>query len=89
MKIAMIGLGRMGGNMVRRWMAAGHDVVVYDATAETRERFAKETGAIAASSIADLAVKLEAPRIVWMMVPPPELIPSSVILPGICRKMMC
>lgn len=69
MKIAMIGLGRMGANMARRWMDAGHDVVVYDATAETRESFTKETGAISASSLPDLVAKLEPPRIVWMMVP--------------------
>jgi 6-phosphogluconate dehydrogenase len=69
MKIGMIGLGRMGGNMVRRWLAAGHEVVVYDVTAETRETFAKETGAVAASSIADFVAKLEPPRTVWLMVP--------------------
>ncbi len=69
MKIGMIGLGRMGGNMVRRWLAAGHEVVVYDVTAETREAFAKETGAVAAASLADFVEKLEPPRTVWLMVP--------------------
>ena len=69
MKIGMIGLGRMGGNMVRRWLGAGHEVVVYDVTAETRETFAKETGAVAAASIADFVEKLEPPRTVWLMVP--------------------
>jgi 6-phosphogluconate dehydrogenase len=69
MKLGMIGLGRMGANMVRRWMAAGHEVVVYSKTDKTREAFAKETGATAASSLADLASKLSGPRIVWLMVP--------------------
>ena len=46
MKLGMIGLGPMGGNMVRHLMTAGHEVVVYSATAKTRETFAKETGAI-------------------------------------------
>jgi 6-phosphogluconate dehydrogenase len=69
MKLGMIGLGRMGGNMVRRWIAAGHEVVVYDNSAATREGFAKETGATAASSLSDLVSKLDAPRAVWLMVP--------------------
>jgi 6-phosphogluconate dehydrogenase len=59
----------MGGNMVRRLMRAGHEVMVYAATAKTRETFAKETGAFAASSIAELVNKLKPPRIVWLMVP--------------------
>ena len=69
MQIGMVGLGRMGGNMVRRLMRAGHEVVVYSATAKTRETFAKETGAFAASSIAELVGKLKPPRVVWLMVP--------------------
>ena len=69
MKLGMIGLGRMGGNMVKRWIAAGHEVVVYDNSATTRENFAKETGAIAASSLSDMVSKLEAPRAIWLMVP--------------------
>ncbi len=55
--------------MVRRWMAAGHEVVVYSATAKTRETFSKETGAVAASSLADLVAKLAPPRLIWLMVP--------------------
>ncbi len=69
MQLGMIGLGRMGGNMVRRLMRAGHEVMVYSATAKTREAFAKETGAFAASSIAELVGKLRPPRVVWLMVP--------------------
>jgi 6-phosphogluconate dehydrogenase len=69
MELGMVGLGRMGGNMVRRLMAAGHTVSVYSATAKTREEFAKETGAFAASSLEELVGKLKAPRIVWLMVP--------------------
>jgi 6-phosphogluconate dehydrogenase len=65
----MIGLGRMGGNMVRRLMAAGHEVIVYSATAKTRETFAKETGALAASSLKELVAQLKAPRVLWLMVP--------------------
>jgi 6-phosphogluconate dehydrogenase len=59
----------MGGNMVRRLMAAGHEFVVHSATAKTREAFAKETGAFAASTIDELVAKLKPPRVVWLMVP--------------------
>ena len=69
MQLAMIGLGRMGGNMVRRLMRAGHEVIVYSATAKTREAFAKETGAFAASSIEELVAELKPPRVIWLMVP--------------------
>ncbi len=69
MQLGMIGLGRMGGNMARRLMKAGHEVMVYSATSKTRETFAKETGAFAASSLNELAEKLVPPRILWLMVP--------------------
>jgi 6-phosphogluconate dehydrogenase len=69
MQLGMIGLGRMGGNMVRRLMRAGHEVIVYSATAKTREALAEETGAFAASSIAELVGRLRPPRVVWLMVP--------------------
>jgi 6-phosphogluconate dehydrogenase len=69
MQLGMIGLGRMGGNMARRLMGAGHEVIVYSATAKTRETFAKETGAVAVPSIDALVAKLTPPRMVWLMVP--------------------
>ena len=69
MQIGMIGLGKMGGNMSRRLMKAGHHCVVYARTAKTREALAKD-GATAAASIADLVKKLgEKPRAIWLMLP--------------------
>lgn len=68
MQIAMVGLGRMGGAMTRRLMAAGHDCVVYALDAEARDALARE-GATAAASLADLVGKLGKPRAVWLMLP--------------------
>ncbi len=68
MQIGMIGLGRMGANMVRRLMKAGHECVVYDVTAKAVDDLSKE-GAIGAKSMEDFVSKLSAPRAVWMMVP--------------------
>jgi len=69
MRIGMIGLGRMGGNIVRRLMKAGHEAVVYDAQAAPRDALARD-GAVAAESIDDMVAKLgETPRIAWSMLP--------------------
>jgi 6-phosphogluconate dehydrogenase len=69
MQIGMIGLGRMGGNMSRRLMKAGHRCVVYSTHAASREALAKE-GATAAGSLAELVTALSlSPRVVWMMLP--------------------
>ncbi|MFN8130815.1 MAG: decarboxylating 6-phosphogluconate dehydrogenase [Solirubrobacteraceae bacterium] len=68
MQLGMIGLGRMGANMVRRLMRAGHECVVYDVTPDSVAALAKE-GATGASSLQDFVDKLQAPRNVWLMVP--------------------
>jgi 6-phosphogluconate dehydrogenase len=68
MQIAMIGLGRMGSNMVRRLLKAGHQCAVYDLSAQAVADLA-QAGAVGASSFADLAAKMPKPRTVWLMVP--------------------
>lgn len=68
MQLGMIGLGRMGGNMVERLLEGGHDVVAFDMSAEAVER-AEAAGATGASSVAALAEALAPPRAVWIMVP--------------------
>ena len=64
----MIGLGRMGSNMARRLMRAGHECVAFDFSAPAIKALAAD-GATAATSVTDLVAKLPAPRVVWMMVP--------------------
>jgi 6-phosphogluconate dehydrogenase len=68
MKIAMVGLGRMGANMVRRLLRAGHECDVYDVSAESVKQLVGE-GATGAGSLADLVAGLPAPRAVWLMLP--------------------
>jgi 6-phosphogluconate dehydrogenase len=68
LQLGMIGLGRMGANMVRRLIRGGHQCVVYDRTPQTVEELVKEQ-AVGANSIADLVKKLAKPRAVWLMVP--------------------
>jgi 6-phosphogluconate dehydrogenase len=70
MQIAMIGLGKMGANMGRRLMKAGHACVGFARSAETREAFAK-SGATTAPSLAEAVAKLDAagPRVIWLMLP--------------------
>ncbi len=72
MRIGMIGLGRMGGNMVRRLLRAGHECVVWNQSPGPIAELAK-LGAIGASSLPDLVAKLPAPRTVWIMVPVPAV----------------
>ena len=68
MQLGMIGLGRMGANMVRRLIKQGHQCVVFDANPDAVKQLAGE-GAVAASSLKDFASKLTAPRNAWIMVP--------------------
>jgi len=68
MQLGMIGLGRMGANMVRRLQKAGHDCVAFDRNAASVKEVARD-GATAATSLDDLVKKLQRPRAIWLMVP--------------------
>ena len=92
MRIAMIGVGRMGGDMVRRLLQGGHECVVYNRSPGPAEALARE-GAVAAASVADLVGKLPPPRVVWLMVPAaavdsaiqevaPLLAPGDILVDG-------
>jgi 6-phosphogluconate dehydrogenase len=77
MQLGMIGLGRMGANIVRRLMRAGHDCVVFDRDPAAGKALAGE-GAQVAGTLLELAQKLSAPRAVWVMVPAGEATESTV-----------
>jgi len=92
MQLGMIGLGRMGANMVHRLLAGGHQCVVYDRSPKAVEELTRAK-AIGASSTADLVKKLETPRAVWLMVPAaavdatiaelaPQLTPGDILIDG-------
>ena len=68
MQLGMVGLGRMGANMVRRLMKAGHECVVFDMSPKSVEELVKEK-AVGSSSLKDFASKLTKPRAVWLMIP--------------------
>ena len=73
MELGFIGLGRMGGNMVRRLSKAGHQCHVHSANQTTREALAKEVGTVSYADIGSLVAALAAPRVVWLMVPAGEV----------------
>jgi 6-phosphogluconate dehydrogenase len=92
MQVGMIGLGRMGANMVHRLLAGGHQCVVFDKCVQTVEDVVR-ANAVGASSVQDLVKKLDAPRAVWLMVPAavvdgaidevlPHLTPGDMVIDG-------
>jgi 6-phosphogluconate dehydrogenase len=92
MQLGMIGLGRMGANMVRRLLKAGHQCIVFDRSPQVVANMTKEK-AVGASSLADFVRKLEKPRAVWLMVPAavvdqsiadllPLLEPGDIVIDG-------
>ena len=92
MQLGMIGLGRMGANMVRRLLKQGHQCVVFDRSPKTVEELSKEK-AVGASTLADLVKKLEKPRAIWLMIPAayvdqgiadlvPSLEPGDILIDG-------
>jgi 6-phosphogluconate dehydrogenase len=85
MKIGIIGLGRMGGNIARRLMRGGHETVVYDRAPEAVKEIVAD-GAIGAGSLEDMASKLSGPRIFWVMLPAGDPTESTIkTLTGLCQ----
>jgi 6-phosphogluconate dehydrogenase len=78
MKLAMIGLGKMGGNMVRRLLLGGVEVVGYDRAVELMAQLAKTDGMIASTTVGDAVSRLTAPRIVWLMLPSGEATEAQI-----------
>jgi 6-phosphogluconate dehydrogenase len=77
MQLAMIGLGRMGGNMTERLLRNGHQVVAFDRTADTVAKYEK-LGAMPAHSLEDVPKKLTGRRIIWIMVPAGEPVDQTI-----------
>ncbi|GIT59599.1 MAG: hypothetical protein Ct9H300mP19_15470 [Dehalococcoidia bacterium] len=77
MKLGMIGLGRMGGNMAERLISGGHQIVAYDSDDSAVAALAKK-GASAAQSLSDVISQLDAPRTVWVMVPAGEITENTL-----------
>ena len=86
MRLAMIGLGRMGGNMTERLMKGGHEVVAFDRTREVVDKYVKQ-GATPAYAVTDVAAQLKGPRIVWIMVPAGKPVDDTIalLLPGLSK----
>ncbi|MFL5501693.1 MAG: phosphogluconate dehydrogenase (NAD(+)-dependent, decarboxylating) [Gemmatimonadaceae bacterium] len=86
MRLAMIGLGRMGGNMSERLMKGGHEVVVYDRSAEAIQKYVS-LGASAARDLGEVTAKLKGPRIVWIMVPSGKPVDDTIarLTPGLSK----
>ena len=68
MQLGMVGLGRMGANMVRRLLRGGHDCVVFDMSPKAVEALVQEN-AVGSSSLGELVGRLNKPRAIWLMVP--------------------
>src|SRR2546425_8512544 len=92
MQLGMVGLGRMGANMVRRLIRNGHKCVVFDRSPKAVSQLAEEK-AVGAASLADLVKNLDMPRAVWLMVPAavvdetiagllPQLDPGDILIDG-------
>jgi 6-phosphogluconate dehydrogenase len=86
MQLAMIGLGRMGGNMTERLMRDGHRVVVFDRSPDAVQKYVG-IGAAGASSPAEVVAKLDSPRVVWIMVPAGKPVDDTIaaLLPGLSK----
>jgi len=86
MQLAMIGLGRMGGNMVQRLLQGGHQVVVSDRSADAVKAHVG-MGAAAARDLADVCAQLKAPRVVWIMVPAGAPVESTIdqLIPALSK----
>ena len=78
MRMGMVGLGKMGGNMATRLMRGGIEVVGYDRSSDAVAKLATDEGLIAAGSVADLISKLVSPRIVWIMLPSGEITENQI-----------
>jgi len=78
MKLAMIGLGRMGMNMARRLLRGGHEVVAYNRSPEKARQLVEEDGAVGAFSLEEVVEKLTSPRIVWLMLPAGETVDQHI-----------
>jgi 6-phosphogluconate dehydrogenase len=86
MQLAMIGLGRMGGNMVQRLLQSGHQVVVFDRSADAIKAHVA-MGATGAKDLPDLCDRLSGPRVVWVMVPSGAAVETAIeqLLPGLSK----